>query len=1082
MEYSFFNKNDSSDSILNNYKLKELMNMFIIQRDEPRTFILLNNIDDYIEYQKTFLVPIFHELILTDKPRKFFLDLDYKVNVKDINEYEFKLNKYVLHIKSLKELVVSVFNSMYIGCFIEEADILEVVSHTDKSALVAGEDNTMKLSMNLILDKYLFADQTEFANFGNAVMESYKKNNSSTKIIDDKFFNVRSANFIQNRIIFSSKSGETRYKYPVVNGQVITKPTKELFYAFILQSDIGINGKKLKVLNRLADKECNNKYKKVKPGLITDSFIKDVLEHTKSVWHPNFVYRSNNEDKTIIYFDRARPSYCESCKEVHHNDNTLYYYISDSLSVYAGCLQNKSNKILVYRHVVQEVVQEEEKPAVVINAKPREYKKWYTPLADIGANIVNDNCNKISNSAFTNDNLLLIKAEMKMGKSKSLIDYISKNNTSFKYIVFISFRRTFSSEAKSKYEKLGFVAYNDIDGSIDLNIHNRVIVQVESLNRIKNPIQQIDLMILDEVESIWSQISSNNFRDFYGSYNMFEFMLRKSDKIIAMDANLSVRSSRLFAQLYANTPKTINIYINKYNTNWDITYYVISKFEWVAKIVKALESKESNIAIFSNSLKEAKILKTFISTIIDPKQIKLYGSKTKESTKRVHFSDVNKYWSQYRCVICTPTVSAGVSFETKHFDYVFGYFTDKSCNVETCRQMLGRVRDIGCKEIYITMSTSVADSSNVKPYLTDIRHIKLALARNRTELIQRYDSNLTLLNFHIDPITGDCKYDDNLQLNIILENIAFDNRSRNKFYDRMCKQISGEYNSLNILSPIIYKLNCNQSDIDNARGSYIKISEQTKKSLIGNIVSADNLDEEKYNELIDRSRNMGDINKQEHAAIDKYIIKRVTKLEFDDVQFDIIKSFSKKQKQQALIANRDIFNGNSWQDSIDIINNYDKYKYEKITNRSKDSVMFKGKIHMIIHEILSNFTYFTLPNGIDILSIVKTGVVLCDLGYNYDIELMRSKIIELLPMIDLPFDGKFKNKETADISFFELVLKITDIMKQVYGFRYRGGNGSITLLPMKNIIYIHGDSKYCNARLLTADKKYPVVHINYMHL
>ena len=53
--------------------------------------------------------------------------------------------------------------------------------------------------------------------------------------------------------------------------------------------------------------------------------------------------------------------------------------------------------------------------------------------------------------------------------------------------------------------------------------------------------------------------------------------------------------------------------------------------------------------------------------------IKIYSSDTPKKIKDLHFSNVNKY---FICdvLIYTPTISAGISFEVDHFDFLFGYF------------------------------------------------------------------------------------------------------------------------------------------------------------------------------------------------------------------------------------------------------------------------------------------------------------------------------------------------------------------------------------------------------------------------
>lgn len=58
------------------------------------------------------------------------------------------------------------------------------------------------------------------------------------------------------------------------------------------------------------------------------------------------------------------------------------------------------------------------------------------------------------------------------------------------------------------------------------------------------------------------------------------------------------------------------------------------------------------------------------------------------------FCDVNNAFSVADVLIYTPALTAGVSFEVKHFDYMYGLFDHTSCSAEICSQMLGRIRDI----------------------------------------------------------------------------------------------------------------------------------------------------------------------------------------------------------------------------------------------------------------------------------------------------------------------------------------------------------------------------------------------------
>ena len=116
-------------------------------------------------------------------------------------------------------------------------------------------------------------------------------------------------------------------------------------------------------------------------------------------------------------------------------------------------------------------------------------------------------------------------------------------------------------------------------------------------------------------------------------------------------------------------------------------------------------------------------------------KIGFYCGDTPQSVKREHFADVNAHWASYNVLIYTPTVSAGVSFEQKHYDVLFGYFTDQSCPVSTCVQMMGRIRDVAKKEYYICIAASGAN------FYTDVESIKQQAYTKRRNLYKDFGTD-----------------------------------------------------------------------------------------------------------------------------------------------------------------------------------------------------------------------------------------------------------------------------------------------------------------------------------------------------
>ncbi|PKY33228.1 hypothetical protein RhiirB3_451966 [Rhizophagus irregularis] len=153
--------------------------------------------------------------------------------------------------------------------------------------------------------------------------------------------------------------------------------------------------------------------------------------------------------------------------------------------------------------------------------------------------------------------------------------------------------------------------------------------------------------------------------------------------------------------------------------------------DWIGSILKALSSGQK-IVIPMNCLKDAKAIEELLRSQFSGKKIELYSNETLPSKKKEHFGDVHTDWSELDVLIYTPTVSAGISFESVHFDAIFACFTDNSCDIETCRQMLARVRNLSTREHFICFR--LVNTCHSLPVTTDA--ISQQLHDKRTGLYQ----------------------------------------------------------------------------------------------------------------------------------------------------------------------------------------------------------------------------------------------------------------------------------------------------------------------------------------------------------
>jgi hypothetical protein len=385
---------------------------------------------------------------------------------------------------------------------------------------------------------------------------------------------------------------------------------------------------------------------------------------------------------------------------------------------------------------------------------------------------------------------LVVKGQMKLGKTKALRDYLDRDFAERPgalrrpVIRMVTFRQTFSKSMQREAFK-DFELYSDHTGDLDHVRFPRLIVQVESLYRLHmgEAPEPVDVLILDEVESILAQFNSGLHRRFNAAFAMFQWMLATARRVVCMDANVGDRTLHVLQKMRPAHP--IHFHWNQYQRAADDQYYFSAdQAVWLDHLFERLREGQ-RVVLPTNSLAEAEAFEAAIRQRFPEKAARLYSSRTPPSEKERHFADVHTYWSDLDVLIYTPTVSAGVSYELEHFDVLFGYFTDMSCDVETCRQMLARVRNIATKEHYVCLS---GRANNLPATVDDIRRL---VYDKRTNLYRRLDEEgaQLALQFEYGP-NGDVRYHESPYFCLWLETVRVENLSKNAFVARFIDQVA----------------------------------------------------------------------------------------------------------------------------------------------------------------------------------------------------------------------------------------------------------------------------------------------------
>jgi hypothetical protein len=713
-----------------------------------------------------------------------------------------------------------------------------------------GTENTSKYSYHVIIDHYYVVSNDEAKVFTKLVLNCIEPKYKLLRIIDAGI-NKRLQSF---RLLGNQKHGSNRIKQVIdhANGDTHYRdPLTVKYKDTIVQHIAGC--KQLPSLMTLEQQEKQQQAIIAPKGTLSQADLDQVLKKTSEYWSTAYKYRDATE--SIISFDRLRPAYCMVCDRVHDKENSFYivYYTDRGIiTMYAKCRCDDSDQSIPAGQLVMTDYKEDlgvdpnaddadtpvneqviERVKVIYNE--RLIKGTITKVSasnDLYLKSEFDTLPTIHQNIYVDPDIrdfeyvdtLCIKAHMGMGKTKKLITYLDKyyptgGLTEYKIVV-LAFRRTFASHVKKRLDN--FVLYSDVKGMLSAK---RVIVQMESLDRYDlTGGDYPDLVIMDESESIIEQIDSGLARNHGDAIAKFVAIIRYSKRIIAMDAHLSDRTYHIINKLrieprnqqiekdnqkrvarpnkHQQLPLHITFHCNKYkNSTRDTYHFTTDRNRWFHNIFTAVADKKK-IAVPTSSLIEAEILKEMLKRRDHETKIGFYSSKTSASIKREHFGNVAEYWSQYDVLIFTPTVSAGVSYEEKRFNEMYGFFSDQSCNVEVCLQMLGRVRDIQDRNYFICFDASRGSlpieieqiDKFVRQRVEDLYQTNMLTGVNTSPHgSPSHGTNNSISNnllTHEYNETGSIVYHDSMYYKIWLENIRVRFLSQNNFIQRFISYVA----------------------------------------------------------------------------------------------------------------------------------------------------------------------------------------------------------------------------------------------------------------------------------------------------
>lgn len=862
------------------YKREELISRPVIWNQQNKEYLVFESRQELAKWYETIpaLEKWYHETIFAWSAQRLKFDIDASPNVIDAlpyknniiegfdeyygeilnTEFVSPVDSTVSHVdfakckiyNAINLIIDAILDELYIAYYGIE-DLLptrEDIVVTDSSGLTP---NGMKYSFHIIVLPYAVSNNEEAQEFTIRVLERLPL---AIRQIVDPDVNKKTQNF---RLINSAKPGTNRYKQITQDFNTAKDVT---FDNLLIIAPVGA-----RVLSRVYTDVSTLKQKDVK---IQDSIVQSALELASS--KNILIGHSFNEVRgNLICFTREAPSYCRICYEIHHNDNSLLISVvseNDTVKVVEHCRQARGKSYIIgdihksqnadkgFQHSsLQDQISERINAIRDAKIDPHDAlvsKFELLPNTQIYSEPIMRPYELVPT--------LAVLAQMKLGKTKALRTFLAEHfpidSIDTKVIRFITFRQTFSNSISKDFPD--FTVYNNVSGDLTAARFPRLIVQVESLNRLKmsaHP-EPIDLLVLDEVESILAQFNSGLHKHFNAAFAMFQWMIQTAHHVVCMDANLSDRTYNMLMRMRPLHP--INFHWNQFaRASADIYNFTADQSAWLGKLYELL-SAGLKIVLTTNSLTEAKAYEEAIRREFPKKSIMLYSSETSVSEKTRHFEDVHSYWGKLEVLIFTPTCSAGVSFELEHFDTLFGYFCDSSCDVETCRQMIGRVRNLRTHEHYICFRTT---KSMLPTTTTDIGK---RIRDKRCGLYREVDD--TSIQFEYDA-NGEIRFYESNYYHLWVETIRINNLSKNDFARRFIDQVADTGAQIDLLQSTL------SLEISSALLlTHREIRKELKETRCNAIATAANIEPEEAAYIREALQSQIEVDPQLRIAYEKY--------------------------------------------------------------------------------------------------------------------------------------------------------------------------------------------------------------------
>ena len=618
---------------------------------------------------------------------------------------------------------------------------------------------------------------------------------------------------------------------------------------------------------------------------------------------------------------------------------------------------------------------------------------------------------------------LVIRSKYGSGKTTFLKDVMM--NQDVQRVLIITYRQTLALDYNRNFKQLGFANYLDSYEQPDIYNENRLIVQIDSLMKVMTNNDEFilngeydgkyDLIVLDEIESLLSHIDEQTMKNKdIQTFSFLDKLLLTSKKIISLDGDMSNRSLSFLNNYGAykyiyneskTSDKTIRLVRNKEIFNYEL-------FETLTKL-----DKTEKIAIVCQSPSVVESLKDDIKLSFSNLIVSTLTGLDDADTKRKAFDNINETVNNCNVFIYSPVIESGVDITVK-IKKVMGVLTAKSNSQRAFMQMLARCRNVEDNTIILL------NDEHFKIY-KNCHSVKMWTFSEVKQLINDNDGDKQLIiNEH-----------EKIEFRDTTDRIRMNNSIYNTV-EKLNKHPSIYISYLQILA-------CNKGYkfvIDEKDERKKPPKEQTQNYKVEMLLNADDIDDAKYNILLEKRRKQ-QTTFSENFMIDKHYYKKL--LNVDQLSKDMIKPFLYDDivhKFKTLIDDTNLDLKNNLQTKQDA----EKVKYACLFIKNIGfNNCIDNKTQLNADTIISNFKN-NFVNNEDIQNKSKYLNQLFELNKNYKLtDDMTTKQI-------LGYLNSIINKYSVSIYTEKKNIRRGDKVEKVYFYKLRVDNNIIDIVKRQH--------------------------------